>query len=442
MAFVRINRFSVGGYKAFPSAPPLQVCELAPLTLVIGYNSAGKSVLVRSPVLVADSLGDEARLLSLDSRGLDLGHGFTDIVHGGSQRGTVAFGLDVETSGCQLSLDIEICGIQARARRPAPIVGRWRLSCLDQQDRLEGLPIEIELDLSGGPPYTHHATVGGRPAPDISQWDRLFPRTDWLMDVLLDLPSGGRATLAAVLALRDVGASVHHIAPFRATPRRQYDLSDLGPPSLGEDGCGAVEILAWDKVHDGNLIDRVSAWFKQHFSFGLDVSVEAGDSVGGLASLYAVSSSGARVNLADLGSGIAQVLPLVVRRFQLEGPSWSRALPTLQIIEQPELHLHPAANAVVGDLLIDMASKGTMQILAETHSENLVLRVRRRVAEGLIDPTQVALYWIDNEDATSATVRRMEIESDGWVEGWPDGVFSEDSEESRALARAMRGRDE
>ncbi len=79
---------------------------------------------------------------------------------------------------------------------------------------------------------------------------------------------------------------------------------------------------------------------------------------------------------------------------------------------------------------------GQCSTLVETHSETFVLRIRRRVAEGALRPQDVALYWVDDEGATTE-VRRLYIDDHGHIEDWPDGWFDTAVQEVRAIHRAM-----
>src|SRR5262249_44221122 len=96
------------------------------------------------------------------------------------------------------------------------------------------------------------------------------------------------------------------------------------------------------------------------------------------ATLLTRSRSRVRVNLPDAGSGLAQVLPILVQCAldQIYGdPSHT----PLQIIEEPEMHLHPSAHAELADLYLRTARETGTRFLVETHSETLLLRLRRRV---------------------------------------------------------------
>ena len=111
----------------------------------------------------------------------------------------------------------------------------------------------------------------------------------------------------------------------------------------------------------------------------------------------------------------------------------------IDLIEQPELHLHTAAQAPLGDLFLETAKLGRGQLIVETHSENILLRIRRRIAEGA-DPDLVAVYWVEDHPDGQSTVRRIHIDQGGNLDWWREGVFSEGYEEVRAISRATRAK--
>lgn len=140
------------------------------------------------------------------------------------------------------------------------------------------------------------------------------------------------------------------------------------------------------------------------------------------------------INIADAGAGIAQILPIVVQR-QFE--KLSQKTGGLEIVEQPELHLHPAAHADIADLYVDALTHTQSRFIIETHSENFILRIRRRVAEGKLDPKKVILYWVKDEKDAKRKIQPIEIDADGEVDYWPEGVFSEDFQEVREIRKAQ-----
>ena len=141
------------------------------------------------------------------------------------------------------------------------------------------------------------------------------------------------------------------------------------------------------------------------------------------------------VNLMDVGYGASQIVPIVLK-------VWSAPEKTFGIIEQPELHLHPKAQAELADLFIkavnitrDNQSPPTHLYLIETHSEHLILRLLRRICETTekkieseslsITSANVQVLYIRTEDHGSK-IYQLAITPDGdFEEKWPDGFFDE-----------------
>src|SRR5262249_45447559 len=98
-----------------------------------------------------------------------------------------------------------------------------------------------------------------------------------------------------------------------------------------------------------------------------------------------------RVNIADVGFGVSQALP-VVTALLVARPG------QLVYLEQPEIHLHPRAQVAMAQVLANAANRG-VQVVAETHSSLLLLGVQSLVAEGKLSPDKVKLHWFSrNKD--------------------------------------------
>lgn len=138
------------------------------------------------------------------------------------------------------------------------------------------------------------------------------------------------------------------------------------------------------------------------------------------------------VSHRDVGIGVSQVLPVLVVAYASQG--------AILAMEQPEIHFHPALQAELGDVFIESAlgGRGNTFIL-ETHSEHLILRIRRRIREttdgelppGItpIRPEQVAVLYVLPE-RSGARVVEIPIRPDGeFAERWPQGFFAERAKE-------------
>ena len=175
-------------------------------------------------------------------------------------------------------------------------------------------------------------------------------------------------------------------------------------------------------------------WFRDYLG-GWEIDIEEYGDAFGVVLTRPGDQSGLRVNLVDVGQGMSQVLPLVVQRKYDE---IMRPGSSLEIVEQPELHLHPAVHGAVADLYVSAATKGLSRFIIETHSEVFCLRVRASVSAGHIEPKNVIIYCIEEDGDGQTRISPINIYPDGEVDYWPEGVFSEDFDEVRKIRESQR----
>jgi len=137
--------------------------------------------------------------------------------------------------------------------------------------------------------------------------------------------------------------------------------------------------------------------------------------------------NGTEVHPREIGLGVSQVLPILYNSFCIKE--------TEIFIEQPELHLHPAAQGEIADVFIEGANKNDNTFMIETHSEHLLLRMMKRMkqtAEGTLEdenlrltPDDVCLLYVDN-DGENTFLTELELDDDGsLLDPWPGGFFEE-----------------
>jgi predicted ATPase len=175
----------------------------------------------------------------------------------------------------------------------------------------------------------------------------------------------------------------------------------------------------------------ISDWIKEHFE-GWELRVEYDGHRKDLPARISLENEKLKVNLSQTGTGIAQSLPLVIRAYK---PCEKE---TIIIIEKPESHLHPSAHAELAQLFFDSIKLDkNKKYLIETHSQNFVLRMRRLVAEGKLNPEDLAIYYVDyDEEEYESELKRINVKEDGSVDWWPEGVFGETIIETRAIMSA------
>ena len=162
---------------------------------------------------------------------------------------------------------------------------------------------------------------------------------------------------------------------------------------------------------------------------GLALKVQLSPSPGGFFRLMLVDAhTGVTINITDAGFGTSQLLPILIQG--LVAPEGSTLL-----LEQPEIHLHPKAQADLADFLIEVSQRG-VGVIVETHSEHLLTRLRRRIAEATLDVDDVALYYITRTEGGS-TVTSVEIDEYGQVPDAPREFFAEGFDETFTILEAV-----
>lgn len=186
-------------------------------------------------------------------------------------------------------------------------------------------------------------------------------------------------------------------------------------------------IAPWILAADDDLQDSVGEWY--HNVFGVNLNVT---SHGNYFDLTVGSHAyGTKVLLEQSGAGLAQVLPVAVTAFTA-----SQQGPGVDIIEHPEADLHPKAHASVVELLLSNLTGRQRPLIIETHSEMILLRVRRWIAERKLPADHVLVYWIDTKSSHESILQRITINDKGAMNSWPEGVFIEDYNEVLAIQRA------
>jgi predicted ATPase len=140
------------------------------------------------------------------------------------------------------------------------------------------------------------------------------------------------------------------------------------------------------------------------------------------------------VDLPDVGFGISQVLPVLVQLFYAPANS-------IIIMEQPEIHLHPKAQALLADVMIDAiksrenGKERNIQLIIETHSEHFLRRLQRRIAEDAIKHDQIAPYFA-NTTVNPTRLDPLQIGIYGNILNWPEGFFGDEMADITAQSLA------
>lgn len=224
--------------------------------------------------------------------------------------------------------------------------------------------------------------------------------------------------------------NLEYICPFRDLPKRTYLFSGERPDSVGIHGDKAIELMAMDHLtkEKPKIIDSVSKWLNRcDISSSIKV-VPLTDRHYEIKLTH--PETGESENLADVGFGCSQILPILIAGYNLKSGQ------TLSV-EEPEIHLHPKAQAELGSFFYDLA-KIDVQTLIETHSEHLLLRIQSHIANGDLNPEDVRLYYVfANKEKKKKDIKEINLNERGeFLTEWPEGFFPERLDEVKKIAKA------
>lgn len=217
---------------------------------------------------------------------------------------------------------------------------------------------------------------------------------------------------------------VFYLGPLRDYPQRVYNWAGEQPEDVGQKGELAVAaLLASRNKKPGKrdkkttLDQQIAEWLKKMGMIDSFRLVQIKDGGTQYELKIRRSPGSAEVLITEMGFGISQVLPVLVLCYY--APEGSTI-----ILEQPEIHLHPAVHAVLADVFIDVIRMRRVQIIVESHSEHLLRRLQRRIAEQQINADQTALYFCEIEQGISH-LNLLDVDMFGDIHNWPKDFFGD-----------------
>ncbi len=433
--------------------------RLAPLTGLFGSNSSGKSAILQLLLMLKQTVdsADRQRVLHTgdEKTYVDLGT-FYDVVHGHEIPERLYFGLHW-TIPRPLKIANPEPDPQSRRERTLFTIQDMGFTAVIAGSS-EGIAVEeFEYRFSSdGSDYRfgmkrtkageYELTAGdyplrrprGRPPilpPPVKSYgfpDQVyayFQNVGFLSDL--------------VLAFEQLFNGVYYLGPLREDPRRSYTWGGERPQDVGRRGEQAIHALLASRdiknISPGprkrriTLEARVAQWLQK---LGLidSFSVEAIAENRREYEVRVRRTPGApEVLITDVGFGISQVLPVLVLCYY--APEGSTIL-----LEQPEIHLHPSVQAGLADLFIDVIKTRGVQILVESHSEHLLRRLQRRIAEEQIDSHDTALYFCELDREGVSHMTELELDVFGNISNWPTDFFGDEMGELAAMTEAAMNR--
>jgi predicted ATPase len=443
--------------------------RLAPLTVIFGGNSAGKTSVAQLLLMLKQTAesSDRQRALQLgDGDALvDLGT-FEDVVHGHDLQRALQFSLTWE-----LASELKIEGLESKKLKESEKSALFDRVFLgdtidfsaslrgsdNQQPTVESLRYQLmhgdalALDLSmsaKGDTYevkSHMLTLSrrvGRPSR-VPAPQRFYGFPDEAIALFENI--GFAADLA--FELERLFGSLFYVGPLRGYPKRLYLWSGEKPSHVGGRGERAIDaILAakdrafnWKAKQKTKTLPQLVAERLQKMGLIHSFRVEPiGRNRKEYEVLVRTNAALPEVKLTDVGFGVSQVLPVIVESFYVPARS-------IVLFEQPEIHLHPRVQADLADLFVDAVGAREhneprdCQFIIESHSEHFLRRLQRLIAEEKIAKADTALYFVDSTGG-SATMRELELDDYGNIRNWPTDFFGDEMADlvARTAAQARR----
>ena len=232
---------------------------------------------------------------------------------------------------------------------------------------------------------------------------------------------------------------IYYLGPLREYPKREYQWSGSSPEGVGNRGERTVDAIlaATMKNEKRNLGPRtrykpfqeiIAHWLKEIgliHSFSIQ---EIAPNTNLYRTLVKKEAGASEVALTDVGFGVSQVLPVLTLLYYVPEGS-------IVLFEQPEIHLHPAVQSKLADVMINIAKNRKIQIIVESHSEHLLRRFQRRVAEGEMNEEDLKLYFFTTRRG-KAKHQELLLDGYGQISNWPENFFGDEMEEISATRKA------
>ena len=427
-----------------------QTARLAPLTLLVGGNSTGKT----SFLALIRALWDAAYVQAVPDfkePPYDLGS-FDEIVHNRSRR---VFGSETIEAGVSVTRLQGICpdgehwedgpycvDVTFGRQGTFPVPAKWCLArgAISIEERIEGELRSLHYRTPNGEWHESRTTHGPR---------FIGARTGILGNAVLDLPftpfhdPGPRSSMPGALPwngpssiagedreqLRGLVGGFRGFelpesserpfagAPVRSKPRRTYDPARPIRDPEGEYVPRYLSEAFFEDRQSWTLLKDALEGFGREAGLFDEIAVRPLGKRGSEPFQIQVRKRGRRTkgparNLIDVGYGVSQVLPILTELFRDKRPS-------MFLLQQPEVHLHPSAQAALGSLFCEIA-RPRRQLVVETHSDHLLDRVRMDVRDGKtsLKPDDVSILFFERGDL-DVRIHSLRLDAEGNVLGAP-----------------------
>lgn len=425
--------------------------ELSNLNFLFGTNSSGKTSILSSLLLLKQTAaGTFDRFINLgghDSDYVDFGD-YKNLVFGHDEKRGVGIRLEwtprvlqyvAETKIDNLPNIIEFDGIAYTIRwqqhTDRTVIERLGYDLLQPTEPRRFLYAEWKEIFQGYDSYSispNQLSVARLPEEPIPA-AILLELEDCYTIPIRDYPE----SFVFSYSFEELMKQIVYLGPLRSYPARTYLWKGTVPQLVSPKGEGAIELLLASarNVFFGrrnsqetskDLLKEVSRWLVDEMQLAKTFEVKQLDNEKRFYELLVDDNP-----LIDVGFGVSQILPVIVLLFSVPEES-------IVLIEQPEIHLHPGAQAALADLFLYAAEKRNLQLIIESHSEHLLRRLQRRIAEReheLANPEHIKMYFCDTGQ-NGSTIETVKIDRFGQISNWPENFFGDIDHDLEQMTRA------
>jgi predicted ATPase len=233
---------------------------------------------------------------------------------------------------------------------------------------------------------------------------------------------------------------IYYLAPLREYPKREYQWSGASPSHVGYRGENAINAILAATIRNETRImpnsnkekpfqEVIAYWLKELGLIHTFEVKEIAEGTGLFRVIVKKSPESPEAFLTDIGFGVSQVLPVLVLLYYVPEGS-------IILMEQPEIHLHPSVQSGLADVILQVSKQRDLQVIVESHSEHLLRRFQRRIAEEKYPSDELKLYFCDSQQGVSKLLD-LDIDEFGEIRNWPENFFGDEMSEIAATRKAV-----
>ncbi len=416
----------------FKSWKCLKELSLGKVTLLFGENSSGKTSIIQLLLLLKQTVDsfDRAQPLNLGGKEslVELGL-YEDIIHG--HMPTLPLDFSFEWKTFKKYADSKDASISLKFTNTSDTI-----RVKNMHISLGGVTGELQRNGEKG---AFELFKNGNKVEKLGSTKDLTPIKCYGFPPLASQNDPELNDLS--LAVEEFASRIYYLGPLRVRADREYLWSGSAPEGVGRRGETAIQaILAnvleraaakkADKEEIPDLVLSAEKWLNK-MNLATSFNVKRIKGTRQYKVVLQVPDYKYEANVSDVGVGVSQVLPVVIlSHFAPEG--------SIIVLEQPELHLHPSVQALLADMFFELATRRNIQFIVETHSEYLLTRLQRRLAErtdGEITENDVKLN-VCKRTETKTIVEPLKLDQYGRIENWPPNFFGDTVSDREAIMKA------